>query len=403
MAKWSPVVLSILGFLSAGVPAQVDDQDYRNPVFQRVKQSIAYVRGQNGSGTGFMIRRGILATNSHVIGGEYIENLRVQFLSAERPDSKELKVKLLYEDRNRDIALLALDSPEESPPPLVLAEIRELSKGRLIVVIGNPIKLSRMTQDVNRDLALKPQEVNRVSEGVVDSLVVIDKKTWYHLKADTAPGNSGGPVLDARTGQVLGVLTLGVQDPLPDGDPFELALRQARLRNRREIVVIPQPRNAFCIPCQFLREALRKIEDPNEPKKSPKELAARHLAEMVVWNVDTLHTECQELAKKQLEFLRTGRRGLIIELNRNVAEWSDKRMKPLVPAIRAVRSNPALSSAVRQGVQNLLDNYQQVKKQTEWTTARNELNYRKLLYKLSQNHASYLRQLSEELVVPDKE
>src|SRR5262249_36756579 len=82
------------------------------------KAAIAYLEGKRGSGTSFLVGKGILATNNHVLQDEFIDNLRARFISVEKPSAKALPVKLLYRNRARDLALLGVDSEEK---PLALA------------------------------------------------------------------------------------------------------------------------------------------------------------------------------------------------------------------------------------------------------------------------------------------
>jgi hypothetical protein len=49
--------------------------------------SVALIKGKKGSGTGFVARAGIVATNSHVIDGERIKDIEVRFPSA--PETKQ--------------------------------------------------------------------------------------------------------------------------------------------------------------------------------------------------------------------------------------------------------------------------------------------------------------------------
>src|SRR5438105_1415496 len=80
--------------------------------FNGFKRSIALVEGKKGRGTAFVVRSGLLATNNHVIQDESIDQVRVRFVSVDNPTANALPVKLLYRDRARDLALLAVDKQE---------------------------------------------------------------------------------------------------------------------------------------------------------------------------------------------------------------------------------------------------------------------------------------------------
>jgi S1-C subfamily serine protease len=104
-------------------------------VIESVKGAVAYIEGKSGSGTAFLVRPGILVTNNHVLQDEYIDNLRARFVSFDKPNAEALRVKLLYRDRRRDLALLALQSDQK---PLGLAIPKGIREGDAITVIGHP-------------------------------------------------------------------------------------------------------------------------------------------------------------------------------------------------------------------------------------------------------------------------
>ena len=57
------------------------------------------ITGDGSVGTGFLVRPGIIATNAHVIDGEFMTTLRVRFPSAEKaqqvrcPPSFSMKIR----------------------------------------------------------------------------------------------------------------------------------------------------------------------------------------------------------------------------------------------------------------------------------------------------------------------
>jgi S1-C subfamily serine protease len=158
------------------------------------EQSVALVRCQKGTGTGFLVRPGILATNAHVLRISPIDQYQIYFPAAGPVGKQALVARhLLYEDTKRDLALLAVDS---SLPPLPLAEHYEFRRGQDVTVIGNP-RVGRGT------LTLE----TAVSRGVMSTQARIGDRDFYQLSIAINPGNSGGPAFDP-TGQVIGVITL---------------------------------------------------------------------------------------------------------------------------------------------------------------------------------------------------
>ncbi len=77
-------------------------------IVARCEPSVALIKGSVSSGTGFVIKPGIVATNAHVIEDELIGALEVRFPGAPQGKQGPLSAQLLYEDRKRDVAFLAV-------------------------------------------------------------------------------------------------------------------------------------------------------------------------------------------------------------------------------------------------------------------------------------------------------
>ena len=77
-------------------------------IVARREPSVALVKGKVSSGTGFIVRHGVITTNAHVIEEEFISNLEIRFPSAPAGGQGPVSAQLLYEDRKRDLAFLAI-------------------------------------------------------------------------------------------------------------------------------------------------------------------------------------------------------------------------------------------------------------------------------------------------------
>jgi S1-C subfamily serine protease len=157
-----------------------------------------------------------------------------------------------------------VDSDEK---PLKLYSGKAPPKGHPILVVGHPSRFSGAVQ-----------ELHAVSEGTVESTVMASRQPWYHLKADAAPGNSGGPVVDRKTGEVVGVLTFGIRD--------QIDIRIGPRRIGKGGPIVSQPRDTFCIPNMFLAEALKAVESAEDRDKLSEEVTARYAAELISLEVD---------------------------------------------------------------------------------------------------------------------
>ena len=144
--------------------------------------SIAMITGDGSVGTGFLVRPGIIATNAHVIDGEFITNLRVRFPSAEKAQQGPITAELLYEDTRRDLAFLRVKSPL---PPLRVAPSYTFRKGEDVTAIGNP--------GAGGELILE----NAISRGLMSTRTSLEGQRYYQLGIAVNPGNSGGPVFNS--------------------------------------------------------------------------------------------------------------------------------------------------------------------------------------------------------------
>jgi hypothetical protein len=228
----------------------------------KAKTSVGVVSGKFSSGSGFLVAPGVLATNAHVVELEMIKDLRVRFLSADNPDAEALQVKLLYEDKKRDLALLGVKTDR---PALALDAGQAAIEKRPIATIGTPADaIGGMAVD-----ARGRTRVNAVHFGTLSELVIVGDNSYYKLdvpvgEGKVTSGNSGGPVLDRATGAVLGVVAL------------EYSVRQRNGEKKGDIC---------CVPVQSLARALATVAAPSDREKQAKAADGRHHLEMVYKHV----------------------------------------------------------------------------------------------------------------------
>jgi len=160
-------------------------------IVARSEASVALIKGHVGSGTGFLIREGLLATNAHVIADEPVRSLQVHFPSAPFESRGPFAARLLYQDSGRDLALLNLGC---RLPPLELSRSHIFKRGENVTIIGSP----GLTADVTLP--------NAVSRGVMSTEVQLEGHRFYQLGAAVNAGNSGGPAFN-DLGEVIGVVT----------------------------------------------------------------------------------------------------------------------------------------------------------------------------------------------------
>ena len=179
-------------------------------------------RSVSGLGSGFLADdAGHVITNDHVVQGA--ERIMVTLA-----DGRDLEARLVGTDEVTDIAVLAVDAPDDVPPaPLGRSE--GLLIGEWAIAIGNPFgNLLSNTEPT-------------VTAGVISALgrhIVPDgdDRGFYlgmiQTDASINPGNSGGPLVNAL-GEVIGVNTSifsrsGGSEGLGFAIPIDRALRVAR-------------------------------------------------------------------------------------------------------------------------------------------------------------------------------
>jgi serine protease Do len=163
-------------------------------------------------GTGFVFGDGTLvATNYHVIDKE-LDPKKVQynivFIGTGR-NPKIAKVEIIAKDREHDLAILKLPSPLT---PLKLSSPNYVEDGTDVLLTGFPIGavlglypathrgiIAATTPDV-----IPTQHSSQLSMNILNRL---DKKFMvYQLDITAYPGNSGSPLYDAQSGEVVGIL-----------------------------------------------------------------------------------------------------------------------------------------------------------------------------------------------------
>jgi S1-C subfamily serine protease len=171
-------------YLEAGLNYRPHDRKILNAL--KAMQMAA--QGIMGSGTGFVVSAdGYLLTNHHVVAG-------AQTLLVRLPDGKEpLPAKVVADAQKDDIALLKIDPPTgvHLRPLTVLST--EVGRGMPIGAFGYP--LGGM---VGVGLKLTTGIVSAPADQSPEGMILLDCRV--------NPGNSGGPLCDARGG-VVGMIT----------------------------------------------------------------------------------------------------------------------------------------------------------------------------------------------------
>jgi S1-C subfamily serine protease len=328
----------------------------REEIFSRCAPSVALVRGRVSTGTGFVVGPGLLATNAHVIGDEWEEDLKVYFPSASVKEKGPLPAKLVWVARKRDLAFLAVKSAQR---PLEVTKEYRFRPAQDVLVIGNP--------GLGADLVLE----NAVCAGVMSTRTRLDSLDFYQLNIAINPGNSGGPVLDAGA-QVIGVV--------------------AAKANQKEAI-------GFCIPVEDLRAGMTRAAKQSEADRE--RVASRHRLEVVFF----------ALLRGGLYYLDAADQYAVAMRERKLAE-RQAEWKPRLQVVHgylfagfdrqreAVAVDELVAESVRDNLEALHKNWLAVKAHVE-DARLSFAAYRDKTRALRKKHAELMEAIWKELALPN--
>ena len=164
-------------------------------------------------GTGFAVVDGQhVLTNQHVLPSK-TDLARTEELVVFRPaqgDAEIIPVRVVAEDRAHDIAILRLIG--KTLPPLAIAPPERANEGQSIAFTGFPIGAVLGLHPVtHRGIisAITPIAIPSPTTRSLDAKTVRrlrDRFSVFQLDATAYPGNSGSPVYDAESGEVLAIV-----------------------------------------------------------------------------------------------------------------------------------------------------------------------------------------------------
>lgn len=172
-------------------------------VTSTIRRSLVVVQGHRfGTGAGIIWQKnGIILTNNHVVNSR---SPRVIL-----PDGREFRASILARDPEIDLAVLSIEV--DGLTPARIADSQQLRVGQLVLAVGHPWG--------QRDY---------VTAGVISALIQAETRQpgrrvlVIRTDATLAPGNSGGPLVDA-SGSVIGINTLIVGGDQSVAIPIHLA------------------------------------------------------------------------------------------------------------------------------------------------------------------------------------
>jgi serine protease Do len=164
-------------------------------------------------GTGFAVLDGSrVVTNAHVIPAELDVDHREQIAVYFRKNNADeiILATEIATDKEHDLAILKLQ--EERLPPLKLGNVSTAREGQLYAFTGYPIGMVLGLYPVtHRGIisAITPNVIPAIHSGSLNLKMLHRLKEPYNvfqLDATAYPGNSGSPLYNTETGEVIGVI-----------------------------------------------------------------------------------------------------------------------------------------------------------------------------------------------------
>lgn len=157
-------------------------------IIREAQKKVVMVELADGTvGSGFLYnKKGDIITNAHVVAG--VEDVKVRTTDAKGFDGKVIGI-----SSETDVALVRVDALKNQEP-VRISKHHDAELGEEILALGSPLGLQNtvttgIISGTNRDFDLPPYKYSGV----------------HQISAPIAPGNSGGPLLDRKDGQVIGM------------------------------------------------------------------------------------------------------------------------------------------------------------------------------------------------------
>jgi serine protease Do len=152
-------------------------------IAEQLRRSTVLVESGGGGSGVIWSAEGLVVTNAHVVRGSRV--------SVQLWDGREFQAAVRSRDSRRDLAQLWIGATHL--PAASVADSSALRPGEIAIAIGNPLGF-----------------VGALATGVIHGvgpIQAVGSRSWVQADVRLAPGNSGGPLADAR-GRVIGINTM---------------------------------------------------------------------------------------------------------------------------------------------------------------------------------------------------
>lgn len=199
-------------------------------------------------GTGFVVGRGSqVATNAHVVPESADPDGPILIVQA-RGSNGELQLRraqLANRDKEHDLAVLRIEGP--ALPALALANSDAVREGQSVGFTGFPIGGALGFSPVTHrgivssitPIALPGGNAQQLNQRLIRQLKS-GAFNIFQLDATAYPGNSGSPVFDIESGEVIGVINM------------------VFIKGSKEAALTAPSGISYAIPANFLNELLKQ-------------------------------------------------------------------------------------------------------------------------------------------------
>lgn len=173
-------------FASAAIPEDI---------LKSIKGATVFVKMEDGSGTGFLLRRegnvGYVVTNEHVVRND--EHVSLVFNSGTENERTTIG-KVMARDEHRDLAVLYI-TMENVPEPIKILS-RQYRETVPVYILGFPYGEKLSEKHGSPEITISKGMITSIRKNEYNNIVRIDIEEGIH------PGNSGGPVVDENGGLI---------------------------------------------------------------------------------------------------------------------------------------------------------------------------------------------------------
>ncbi|MFX3631314.1 MAG: S1C family serine protease [Candidatus Pristimantibacillus sp.] len=164
-------------------------------IIYETQKLVVMIETDDGTqGSGFLYNdQGDLITNAHVVAG-------VKKVHIKTADARELDGEVIGISSEIDVAVIRV-AGLAGTKPLTMVRDEKGEVGDDVIAVGSPLGFQNtvttgIISGVNRSFEIEPYKYTDL----------------YQISAPIAPGNSGGPLVNKKTGEVLGINSAGIEE-----------------------------------------------------------------------------------------------------------------------------------------------------------------------------------------------